>query len=456
MVGAGLFDPSKPLRAFTPGEMHNLLHAEGIPISKAHAAGTYRKTWEGIARKLERLYVDKAEDELPEDRRDAYQRYLVYGDCEVCRGLRLNPRALGVRVQGRGIGELVQLELTQLDAWLGSVDGPVAQPLVSKMRGILSHLIDMGVGYLCLGRAVSTLSGGETQRVKMARQMDCDLIGMMYVLDEPTVGLHPRDVDHLVVMLKRLRDKGNSVLVVEHDPAVIAGADQVVEIGPGAGSQGGEVCFQGTYDEMLRSGRQTARSLRSGRGVAVSRRRPWTECWHLRSARANNLKCIDVDLPQKVLVCVTGVAGSGKSSLVHEVFARQHPEAVVVDSSPIGRSSRSNPATFLGIFDDVRKVFSQATGHPASPFSFNSVGACPACRGLGTIAVEMNFLDDVRIQCSDCQGARGTPGRCWICDGMAGTSTTSSPSRRQRQWRCFPMTGSRQPWVSCATSAWAT
>jgi excinuclease UvrABC ATPase subunit len=408
IVGIDIFDTTKPLREFSDEEMEMLLFAEATPITTRHGAGTYAKTWEGIARKMERLYVNKAEDELPAVRRDTYQRYLRYGDCQVCNGLRLNPRALVVRVQGLGIGEAVQMELTELDAWLAQVDGPVAAPLVRKMRGILSHLIDIGVGYLSLGRSVSTLSGGESQRVKMARQLDCDLIGMMYILDEPSVGLHPRDIDHLVTMLRRLREKGNSVLVVEHDPAIIAAADHIVEIGPGAGGQGGEVCFQGAYEHLLRSRCQTARCLWEMDQVKGPARRAWTDCWHIRDARAYNLKGINVDIPQRVLVCITGVAGSGKSSLVHEEFVSQHPEAVVVDQSPIGRSSRSNPLTYLGVFDDVRKVFARATGRPASLFSFNSVGACPTCKGQGTISVEMNFLDDVHVECWDCQGHRYT------------------------------------------------
>jgi len=414
MVGCELFENDRPLREWGRDELDRLLWAESIPITRQHGAGVYSKTWEGIARKLERVYMNRAEDESPDDEKDAYERFMTYGDCEVCGGLRLNPRALGVRVSGVGIGDVVQWEVTELDAWLGTLEGPVAAPLVRKMRSTLSHLIDIGVGYLSLHRSVSTLSGGESQRVKMARQLDCDLTGLMYVLDEPSVGLHPRDIDQLIVMLRRLRDRGNSVLVVEHDPAVIAAADYVVEIGPGAGQDGGRVCFAGEAEEFLRSEQLTARMMRET-GVREEtteasdhRRRSWSKSWRVAAGRVHNLKGFDVEIPQHVLVCVTGVAGSGKSTLVHEVFVRQHPGAVVVDQKPIGRSSRSNPLTYLGIFDQVRKAFAAATGQPAVLFSFNSDGACPTCKGQGSIAVEMSFLDDVRTECPDCRGRRYT------------------------------------------------
>jgi len=242
----------------------------------------------------------------------------------------------------------------------------------------------------------------------MARQLDCDLVGLMYVLDEPSIGLHARDIDQLIAMLARLRDQGNSVLVVEHDPAIIAAADYVVEIGPGAGRAGGEVCFAGARDEFLGSDCRAARLMGQRRAPLPAPRRAWTQTWPIRNARANNLKGVDADIPQRVLVCITGVAGSGKSSLVHGVFVPMVESAVVVDQNLIGRNSRSNPATFLGVFDGVRQLFARATGNPASLFSFNSKGACPVCKGQGTISVEMHFLDDVRVLCSACNGQRYT------------------------------------------------
>ena len=408
LTAIDLFDVDTPVGEFSAEELERLLHADDIPIEKPHGGGTYTKAWRGVARRLERAYVDKAEDELPAAKRDAYQRYFTYGTCDVCGGLRLNPRALSITVDGVGIGEVVQMELTDLDAWLTTIHDPVAEPLVTKMRGILSHLIEIGVGYLSLNRSVATLSGGESQRVKMARQLDCDLIGMMYILDEPSIGLHPRDVAKLVEMLRQLRDKGNSVLVVEHDATVISSADHVVEIGPTAGMGGGEVCFEGPIEEFLCSSSQTAVMMREGARVAARNRREVREVWQVRGARANNLKDVDVDIPKRVLVVVTGVAGSGKSSLVHDEFAISRPGAIVVDQSAIGRSSRSNPATYLGFFDAIRKLFAEETGRPAALFSFNSTGACPTCKGQGRISIEMSFLDDVKVECSECHGRRYT------------------------------------------------
>ncbi|HBA84196.1 MAG TPA: daunorubicin resistance protein DrrC [Verrucomicrobia bacterium] len=408
LTAIDLFYVDKPVGEFTAEELARLLFAESIPIVKPHGAGTYSKTWEGVAHRLERTYVNKAEDELPEEKRNVYQKYFTYGDCTACNGLRLNPRALAVRVAGCGIGEAVQWELHELDAWLASLTDPVAVPLVRKMRSILSHLIEIGVSYLSLHRSVSTLSGGESQRVKMARQLDCDLMGLLYVLDEPSIGLHARDTDRLIAMLRRLRDQGNSVLVVEHDASVIAAADHIVEIGPGAGRNGGHVRFNGPCKEFLASDSRTARLMAGGQDDAARKRRAWTQAWPIRNARAHNLQGVDVDIPQNVLVCVTGVAGSGKSSLIHDVFVGQHPEAVVVDQSAIGRSSRSNPATFLGVFDEIRRIFARGTGREAALFSFNSAGACPTCKGAGYVAVEMNFLDDVQMECADCHGRRYT------------------------------------------------
>jgi excinuclease UvrABC ATPase subunit len=411
LIHCGLFHPDKPIAAYTAQEQDLLLYSDGVPVD-GRARGLHAKQFVGLCTRLERLYSAKAEDETAEAERDAYQRYLVYADCEACRGLRLNPQALAVKVAGTRIGEAVNWELTEFDAWLATVDGPVAEPLVRKMRSTLGHLLAIGVGYLSLHRSVATLSGGESQRVKMARQLDCDLTGLMYVLDEPSIGLHPRDINQLVIMLRRLRDKGNTVLVVEHDPAVIAAADHVVEIGPGAGRTGGTIIFDGPRDGFVAGDSLTARMIRAGDSAGDSGtrgRRPWTEAWQIRGARLHNLKDVDVDLPQRVLVCVTGVAGSGKSTLIHDVFAAQLGSAIVVDQTAIGTSSRSNAATYLGFFDDVRRIFAAATGQPTSLFSFNSRGACSTCKGAGSIAVEMNFLDAVRIECSDCEGRRYRP-----------------------------------------------
>ena len=408
LTALDLFDLDKPVGRFTPDELDRLLYAQNVPIERVHGGGTYAKVWQGVARRLERAIADKAEDQLPEAKRDAYQRYFSYGECAGCGGLRLNQRALDVRVDGVGLGDAVQMELTAVDAWLRTIDDPVAEPLVTKMRAILSHLIEIGAGYLALNRAVATLSGGESQRLKMARQLDCDLTALIYILDEPSIGLHPRDIDRLIGLLRSLRDKGNSVLVVEHDPAVIAAADYVIELGPVAGAGGGNVCFEGPIGSFLASRSMTAAMMRSKQRTENRPRRRWSDVWQVRGGRANNLQHIDVDIPKKVLVAVTGVAGSGKSSLINEVFLPQHSDAIVVDQTSIGQSSRSNPATYLGLFDHIRGIFAEATGERAALFSFNSEGACPTCKGKGYMAIEMSFLDDVKQECPGCQGRRYT------------------------------------------------
>lgn len=408
LTALDLFDLDTPVGKFTPDQLDRLLYAQNLPIEGVHGGGTYAKVWQGVARRLERAIADKAEDELPEAKRDAYQRYFSYGECAACGGLRLNQRARGVRVDGVGLGDVVQMELTAVDAWLHTIDDPVAKPLVAKMRAVLSHLIEVGAGYLALNRAVATLSGGESQRLKMARQLDCDLTALIYILDEPSIGLHPRDIDKLIGLLRSLRDKGNSVLVVEHDPAVIAAADHVIELGPVPGAGGGNVCFEGPIGSFLASRSMTAAMMRHRQRTENRPRRRWSDVWQVRGGRANNLQCIDVDIPKEVLVAVTGVAGSGKSSLVNEVFLPQHADAIVVDQTSIGQSSRSNPATYLGLFDHIRGIFADATGARAALFSFNSEGACPSCKGKGYIAIEMSFLDDVKQECPGCHGRRYT------------------------------------------------
>ena len=399
----GLFDPDKKLKDFSKDEYAALLYADDIEIKREHRGVTYKKKWTGLINRLEKLYINKSEDEVPDVRKDAYQKYLVYRDCATCGGKRLNKKVLSAKLNGKNIAEVSALELPELDAYLAAFNDPISHPLVEKMRNMLSHLIAIGAGYLTLDRAVSTLSGGESQRVKMARQLDCDLTGLMYILDEPSIGLHPRDTQELLSLLSRLRDKGNSVFVVEHDPDVILHADHIVEIGPKAGRHGGTVCFEGTVDELFTSDSITGQMLRKKHAPRTPRKPE--EWFEVQNASVNNLKNVSVMIPKHVLCCVTGVSGSGKSSLIHQVFAKKYP-CVVVDQSAVGKNSRSNAMTYTGIFDAVRKGFAEATGVSHSLFSFNSDGACPQCRGTGTLKVEMNFIDDIEITCPDCGGKR--------------------------------------------------
>jgi excinuclease ABC A subunit len=408
IMAMGLFPVDTPLRDFSERDRERFLHAEGIPVEKRHGAGIYTKNFEGVARKLQRLHLSRPAEQLNKSRRSAYEKYFAQRECPGCGGDRISALARSVRLNGRNIAELSRLELAELDEFLAAVDGDVARPLVAKARRILAHLIEIGVGYLSLNRPVSTLSGGESQRVKMARQLDCDLVDLMYILDEPSIGLHPRDIGQLLDMLRQLKDKGNTVLVVEHDPAVIACAEHIVDIGPGAGSLGGEIVFSGTFADLKKQeSNLTARYL-NRRASACRERKRWTAAIEIRDAALHNLKNVCTRIPRGVLTCVTGVAGSGKSSLINDFFLAGNRDAVIVDQSPVGRSSRSNPLTYIGAFEAVRREFARAAGRPAALFSFNSRGACPKCRGLGAIAVEMSFLDEVKIVCDECQGKRYT------------------------------------------------
>lgn len=407
MVAIGLFDVDKKIKDFSKKELNDLLYAKAIPIEKKHGAGTYTKNFEGIARKLERIYVNKAKEELSKERKDAYQRYFVYTDCDSCGGSRINEKARSVKVNGKTIPELINMEFDDLYDFLGTIKGDVGKSIVKKMQQILSHLIEIGVGYLSLNRSVATLSGGESQRVKMARQLDCDLVDMMYIMDEPSIGLHPRDINKLIEMLVKLKEKGNSVLIVEHDPALIKCAEYVIDIGPKAGNSGGEIIYSGILAGLKKSNGLTAEYLNKNEKVNNDRKK-WQDYIEIKNASLHNLKNVSTKIPKGVLTCLTGVAGSGKSSLINDVFVKENKDVIIIDQSPVGKSSRSNPATYIGAFDLIRKEFANMTNSNASLFSFNSKGACPKCKGLGTISYEMSFMDEVKVVCDECNGKRYT------------------------------------------------
>jgi excinuclease UvrABC ATPase subunit len=403
------FDPDKKLRDFDEEELRILLHTEPIPVSKRHGAGTYLKNWEGLARRFERLRTAKGEAEEGEGGKDAYDEYFTYAPCDECRGTRLNARALSTKIGGWDIGQLCSMEIRDLIPILESRREPAAVPILRKALVLLKAMDEIGIGYLSLERPVSTLSGGECQRVKTARQLDCDLTGLMYILDEPSAGLHPRDAERLSGLLRTLRDAGNSVFVVEHDPEIIGAADWVVDIGPAAGNRGGEIVYNGVGSGLAACGSITALSLAADRRVEPSARARGLsngDFLRVKDACAHNLKNVSARIPRGLFTCVTGAAGSGKSTLVRECFMREHPEAVLIDQSPIGRTSRGNLVTYTGVFDAIRKIFAASTGRDASLFSFNSRGACPKCGGQGFLAMELFFLDSVRTVCDECEGKR--------------------------------------------------
>ncbi|MEU5002368.1 excinuclease ABC subunit UvrA [Streptomyces sp. NPDC021622] len=400
-------DTHKPVGQFTAAERQFLMRGDrnGGKVNVNNTGGTRDIDYEGLADRFERLYLNRDLSALSQKTRDLVQRFLVEGECDACHGARLNAAALATRIDGRNIAECSRMEVTDLIAALERIDDPVAGPIAGAAVAALERIEAIGLGYLSLGRETSTLSGGEGQRLKMVRHLGSSLTGMTYIFDEPSVGLHPRDVGRLNDLLLRLRDKGNTVLVVEHDPDVIAVADHVVDMGPDAGAGGGLVVFEGTPDELRHADTLTGRFLRRSTGVKESPREAVGGRW-VKGADLHNLKDVSVRVPTGVLTAVTGVAGSGKSTLVSRAFVDEHPDAVVVDQSGIGISGRSTPATYLGIMDSLRKLFARKTGQDAGLFSFNSAGACESCQGRGIIYSDLAFMDPVTTTCEACEGRR--------------------------------------------------
>ncbi|GGP77392.1 ATP-binding cassette domain-containing protein [Streptomyces calvus] len=398
-------DPHKPVRAFTAAEREFLMRGRpGSKVTVHGTGGTWTTEYEGLADRFERLYLKRDLAGMSGRTRDMVREFLAEGVCAACRGTRLNEAALASRIGGRSIADCARMQVTDLIAVLREIDDPVARPIAGAAVAALERIERIGLGYLSLDRETTTLSGGEGQRLKTVRHLGSSLTGMTYIFDEPSVGLHPRDVHRLGELLLRLRDKGNTVLVVEHDPDVIALADHVVDMGPGAGTEGGRVVFEGTPDALAASGTLTGRCLRRRTTVKDTVREATGELW-VKGADRHNLRDVTVRFPAGVLTAVTGVAGSGKSTLVAE-FTAAHTDAVVVDQSAIGISARSTPATYLGIMDTVRKIFARETGAEPGLFSFNSDGACGTCEGRGIMYTDLAFMDPVTTTCPACEGRR--------------------------------------------------
>ncbi|AQZ65083.1 unnamed protein product [[Actinomadura] parvosata subsp. kistnae] len=390
---SGLFDPDKPLRDFTDEERELLLRGSGFKVKR----GKYMNTYEGVVLRFNRLYLQRAREHVDEEARP----YVRERTCATCGGARLNAAALASRIDGRNLADYAAMEVTDLIEVLERLDDPVAEAAVESLRRIEA----IGLGYLSLGRETPTLSGGEAQRLKTVRNLGSSLTGMTYIFDEPSVGLHPRDVHRLGDLLLELRDKGNTVLVVEHSRDLIELADHVVDLGPGAGTEGGRVVYEGTVAGLAAGGTLTGRMLRRVTPLKERVREP-TGRLTIAGANAHNLKNVTVDVPLGVLTAVTGVAGSGKSTLMRQELVARHPETVLIDQSAIAASPRSTPATFLNAMDPLRRLFAEAHGVAPGMFSFNSAGACPVCKGRGEIRTDLAFMDPVTRVCEACGGSR--------------------------------------------------
>ncbi len=397
---SGLFDNDKKLADYTTEELDLLLYSDRRPMPQMPM-----NRYEGLLFKFNRKFIARDIQTLSERVRRQVEPFLKLGPCPLCKGTRLNQAALSCKINGYTIAELSTMEVGELLEVVKALDDPAAAPIVRTLTERLQHLVDIGLEYLSLDRPTDTLSGGESQRVKMVKHLNGSLVDVMYIFDEPSIGLHPRDVHRLNELLEKLREKGNTVIVVEHDPDVIKGADYIVDMGPYAGSEGGRVVYEGSYAGLLEADTLT--------GNHLLRTRPLKEVFRqasgtlpIRHARVNNLKDVSVYIPTGVLTVITGVAGSGKSSLINEAFLRQHQEAVVIDQSSLSTSSRSNPATYTGMMDDVRKAFATANHADAGLFSFNSKGACSNCQGLGVTYTDLGFLEGVKLPCDICGGKR--------------------------------------------------
>ena len=398
---SGIIPLDKKWKDFTTTERNRMLYGADEPGGKRLS-----KRVEGISTYLHRVLINRDTSDLRDASTKKLMSLVSETPCPLCHGKRLNAATLSCKVAGYSIYEMCEMEFTQLVEVLKEITDPRAKTLVDALVASLTRLVDIGLPYLSMNRESSSLSGGEAQRLKLVRYMASSLNGMTYIFDEPSTGMHPRDVHRMTRLLRSLRDKGNTVLVVEHDKDVISIADEVIDVGPLAGKNGGTILFQGSYENLLLSGTLTGRAMQENVPLKMKPRIP-TQFLPVTHASVHNLKDVSVNIPLNILTAVTGVAGSGKSSLIRDVFARQYEDKVVlVDQSPIMATGRSNPATFLGFFDELRKVMAQENHVEASLFSFNSKGACPFCKGRGAITTELVFMDPVTTTCEACEGKR--------------------------------------------------
>ncbi|GAB2748653.1 ATP-binding cassette domain-containing protein [Kitasatospora kifunensis] len=402
---SGFFDPDKPIRKYTKKEMHDFLHHEPVRMKIEGINMTY----EGLILRVQKSILAKDKEAMQPHIRAFVDRAITFATCPDCDGTRLSEGARASRIAGVNIADACAMQISDLANWVRGLDEPSVAPLLTSLRHTLDSFVEIGLGYLSLDRPSGTLSGGEAQRIKMIRHLGSSLTDVTYVFDEPTTGLHPHDIQRMNNLLLRLRDKGNTVLVVEHKPQTIAIADHVVDLGPGAGPAGGTVCFEGTVEGLRASGTVTGRHLDDRAAVKETVRKP-TGRLAIRGAREHNLRDVDVDIPLGVLVVVTGVAGSGKSSLMYGSLvggsAAADAQVVSIDQGAIRGSRRSNPATYSGLLDPIRKAFAKANGVKPALFSANSEGACPGCNGAGVVYTDLAMMAQVATTCEECEGKR--------------------------------------------------
>ncbi len=398
--GSGFFDMDKPISKYTKRELHDLLHKEPTKIKVEGINLTY----EGLIPKIQKSMLSKDPEGMQPHIRAFVERAITFTTCPECDGTRLTEAARLSKIKGISIADACSMQISDLAEWVRGLDEPSVAPLLKGLRHLLDSFAEIGLGYLSLDRPAGTLSGGEAQRTKMIRHLGSSLTDVTYVFDEPTIGLHPHDIERMNKLLLQLRDKGNTVLVVEHKPEAIAIADHVVDLGPGAGAAGGEVVFEGTLEGLRSSGTLTGRHLEDRSTLKKTARKP-AGALEIRGAAANNLRDVDIDIPLGVLVVVTGVAGSGKSSLIHGSLSGRDG-VVSIDQAGIKGSRRSNPATYTGLLEPIRKAFAKANGVKPALFSANSEGACPTCNGAGVIYTDLGFMDTVSTPCEECEGKR--------------------------------------------------
>ena len=397
---SGFVDPDKPIRKYTKKELQAFLYGEPVKVK----VNGVNLTYEGLIPKIQKSFLSKDKEALQPHIRAFVERAVTFTTCPECDGTRLSEGARSSKIERISIADACAMQISDLATWVSKLDEPSVAPLLAALRHTLDSFVQIGLGYLSLDRPAGTLSGGESQRVKMIRHLGSSLTDVTYVFDEPTIGLHPHDIQRMNDLLLRLRDKGNTVLVVEHKPETIAIADHVVDLGPGAGTAGGAVCFEGTVEGLRKSSTVTGRHFDDRAAVKDSVRKP-TGALEIRGASLHNLRDVDVDIPLGVLTVLTGVAGSGKSSLVHGSIPAGE-NVVSVDQSPIKGSRRSNPATYTGLLDPIRKAFAKANDVKPALFSANSEGACPTCNGAGVIYTDLGMMAGTTTMCEDCEGKR--------------------------------------------------